>query len=346
MDGIRREGNDAGLCEECPALGLLYLDVPDEFRGRLHLVGGFVQLSVSCRVPTHLASALYPALYDRWRGEVWHLDDAGDVLAGASCGKWQREYHLLDWSFWIFYLLSSYRKGRLSCWMFTGFVGLAIGYLLLMLSPGNLIRAEQSKDTFDLFQANAKALVLFWANTLVLSYFYFYLLKGWRKRKLLAVVPQAKKYMHLSGWFILQSFLFEGIMYFSPEFPLRSIFPCTIFCIVSTFIMHRLAQQAGVRLTPVSVARNMKRIAVVYFCLTFMMSCWLYIQNALWFQRWEAQALALQGTSAVLEVTERPPYEGKKWSMLTGVHAYEYGLMEQQEDWKMWHSHVFITLVA
>lgn len=55
--------------------------------------------------------------------------------------------------------------------MFTGFVGLAIGYLLLMLSPGNLIRAEQSKDTFDLFQANAKALVLFWANTLVLSYF-------------------------------------------------------------------------------------------------------------------------------------------------------------------------------
>lgn len=234
----------------------------------------------------------------------------------------------------FFYLLSSYRKGRLSCWMFTGFVGLAIGYLLLMLSPGNLIRAEQSKDTFDLFQANAKALVLFWANTLVLSYFYFYLLKGWRKRKLLAVVPQAKKYMHLSGWFILQSFLFEGIMYFSPEFPLRSIFPCTIFCIVSTFIMHRLAQQAGVRLTPVSVARNMKRIAVVYFCLTFMMSCWLYIQNALWFQRWEAQALALQGTSAVLEVTERPPYEGKKWSMLTGVHAYEYGLMEQQEDWK------------
>lgn len=42
-------------------------------------------------------------------------------------------------------------------WMLTGFAGLSIGYGILMLSPGNLVRMEESGESFRLFQFSVKA---------------------------------------------------------------------------------------------------------------------------------------------------------------------------------------------
>ena len=235
--------------------------------------------------------------------------------------------------FGFFYLISLYRKGELAPWMLSGFIGLSIGYGILMLSPGNFARMEGSKETFDFFRADNKAFVAIWLYILISSYPYFYLLKSLRRRKEFKAFDFAKKYLHLSGWFAMASLLFALIMYFSPEFPLRSLFPSTVFCLVAVFVMHELEKKTGIYLTPAGVRKNIKRVAALYFVCTFSITLWCYVGNFYWFQEWEQQLKAMNGSDAVLEITDRPPYEEMKWIYLTGLHLYTVGIKEDTDHW-------------
>lgn len=93
--------------------------------------------------------------------------------------------------FGLFYLYHIYRKGEMQLWMLAGFAGLSIGYGFLMLAPGNLVRMEESGESFRLFQFSVKAFVAIWFHTLLLSPFYFYLMKAFRKRRALCAFPAA-----------------------------------------------------------------------------------------------------------------------------------------------------------
>lgn len=46
--------------------------------------------------------------------------------------------------FGLFYLYHIYKKGEMQLWMLAGFLGLSIGYGILMLAPGNLVRMEEN----------------------------------------------------------------------------------------------------------------------------------------------------------------------------------------------------------
>ncbi len=303
-----------------------------------HFVGVFIWLDGSCNylwAMVFLLAFLLPYVRHYLTGEkkygAWMVPFmfALGLLAGNG------NENTLCWIglFGFFYLVTLYGKDELTPWMAAGFVGLSIGYGLLMLAPGNFVRMEKSNEVFDFFRQNNKAIAALWYYSLISSYFYFYLLKAWRKRKEFRAFDCGRKYLRLAGWFWAMSVLFGVIMYFSPEFPLRSLFPSTIFCLTAVFIIHQLERKTGITLTPHGVAKNMKRIAAIYFLITFPITLWWYVQNYNWFQYWEAKAQSMRGTAQVLEITERPPYEGTKWNYYTGVHAYTIGIKENKDHW-------------
>lgn len=235
--------------------------------------------------------------------------------------------------FGLFYLYHIYKKGEMQLWMLTGFAGLSIGYGFLMLAPGNLVRMEESEESFRLFQFSVKAFVAIWFHTLLLSPFYFYLMKAFRKRRALCAFSGGRKYVRLSLWFLSASLLFEIIMCVSPEFPFRSLFPSTIFCLTAALLMQHAADRAGASPVRLPGAGVMKRLATLYFAFTFAMTFWIFVENARWFDRWLGEAEAMRGTPAILSITERPPYEEELWTYLTGFHHYAVGLKSDPAHW-------------
>ena len=218
-------------------------------------------------------------------------------------------------------------------WMLAGFAGLSIGYGILMLAPGNLVRMEESGESFRLFQFSVKAFVAIWFHTMLLSPFYFYLMKAFRKRRELCAFSGGRKYVRLSLWFLSASLLFEIIMCVSPEFPFRSLFPSTIFCLTAALLMQHAADRAGASPVCLPGAGVMKRLATLYFAFTFAMTFWIFVENARWFDRWLGEAEAMRGTPAILSITERPPYEEELWTYLTGFHHYAVGLKSDPAHW-------------
>ncbi len=303
-----------------------------------HFVGVFVWLDGSCNylwAMVFLLAFLLPYVRQYLHGEA----DYGPWMApsmfalGLLAGNGNENTLCWIGLFGVFYLFYLYTLGELTTWMVAGFAGLSIGYGLLMLAPGNFARMESSGETFELFRFYHKAIAALWFYALLSSYFYFYLLKAYRKRKQFHAFSYGRKYLRLAAWFWGNSVLFALIMYFSPEFPLRSLFPSTIFCLTAVFIVHQLERKTGIRLTPKGVSKNLKRLAVVYFAATFGVTLWWYVANYQWFQGWEMKARAMAGRGEILEITERPPYEGMKWNGLTGMHIYNVGITENIDDW-------------
>ena len=99
--------------------------------------------------------------------------------------------------FGFFYILQAYRKGKGKLWMLTGFLGLTIGYGLLMLAPGNFLRIMDSGENIQSFQLTEKKSFLFWINMIWQSIMWFYLWKAIWKRKKLQLVVNGKKYLRL-----------------------------------------------------------------------------------------------------------------------------------------------------
>lgn len=235
--------------------------------------------------------------------------------------------------FGLFYLYHIYKKGEMQLWMLAGFLGLSIGYGILMLAPGNLVRMEESGESFRLFQFSVKAFVAIWFHTLLLSPFYFYLMKAFRKRRALCAFSGGRKYVRLSIWFLSASLLFEIIMCVSPEFPFRSLFPSTVFCLTAALLMQHAAIAPAHRRSVCRGQGVMKRLATLYFAFTFAMTFWIFVENARWFDRWLGEAEAMRGTPAILSITERPPYEEELWTYLTGFHHYAVGLKSDPAHW-------------
>ncbi len=303
-----------------------------------HFVGVFIWLDGSCNYlwpMVFLLAWLLPYVRQYLHGPVdygpW-MTPAMFIL-GLLAGNGNENTLCWIGLFGIFYLFYLYTLGELTPWMVAGFVGLSIGYGILMLSPGNFVRMEQSGETLDFFRVNNKAIAALWFYSLLSSYFYFYLLKGYRKRKQFLAFPLARKYLRLVAWFFINSLLFGLIMYFSPEFPLRSLFPSTIFTFLAVFTLHELEKKTGVCLTPRGVAKNLKRLAVIYFICTFSTTLWWFVANYNWFQGWADRAEAMRGSPAVLEITELPPYDTTRWNYLTGVHTYTLGITENKDNW-------------
>ena len=159
---------------------------------------------------------------------------------------------------------------RLSAWQFSGGVGLLLGYLILMLAPGNEARMQFMENKgFDFwehfFNDSLPIIGLSFLTQHLLLISLAYIL--WQlKRHALLVNPSAQVKMGL--WLCAAGFISLLIMLASPTIPARSAAPFTIFVAAGTVALAQELYAHGISLWPKSM-----RNVVVGLLLIFSTAC-------------------------------------------------------------------------
>lgn len=230
------------------------------------------------------------------------------------------------------YLVYYGKQKKLEHWMTAGMAGLAMGYGILMLSPGNVIRMKESGETFQFLFLDRGHLLSLGFCFLVESFLWMYLWKAYRRRKYL----QVKKYgrhIHLASWFAVMSILFNLIMLFSPESPFRAAFPSLIFLITAVMLIHRVTQLSETYIVKAKACRILSLLWVLYFCFTFSTSVMQFYNQRLYMSDIIRQAENLSGENLVLKIPEESNVS-RAWVLLTGMHAFSVPVDRDVNHWK------------
>lgn len=232
----------------------------------------------------------------------------------------------------LLYLVHYRKRKKLESWMAAGMAGLVIGYGLLMLSPGNVLRMKESGETFRFLFLDMNHLRSLGFCFLVQSFLWMYLWMAYRRRKYL----EMKKYgrhIHLASWFAVMSILFNLIMLFSPESPFRAAFPSLIFLMTAVMLIHRVTQLSEKNIVKAKVCSVLSLLWILYFCFTFSTSVVLYYNQHMYMGNIIRQAKSLSGKNLVLKVTGEPDVL-KKWVLLTGMHAFNSPVEKDVNHWR------------
>lgn len=232
----------------------------------------------------------------------------------------------------LLYLVYYGKQKKLEFWMVTGMVGLAMGYGLLMLSPGNVIRMKESGETFQFLFLDMNHLRSLGFCFLVQSFLWMYLWMAYRRRKYLQVNKYGR-HIRLASWFAVMSMLFNLIMLFSPESPFRAAFPSLIFLMTAVMLIHRVTQLSEKNIVKAKACSVLSLLWILYFCFTFSTSVVLYYNQHLYMGNIIRQAESLSGKNLVLKVTGEPDVL-KKWVLLTGMHAFNSPVEKDVNHWR------------
>lgn len=235
--------------------------------------------------------------------------------------------------FGFFYLINSYNNGQGKSWMLMGFLGLSIGYGLLMLAPGNLLRIVDSHEELKNFMYSGRKMLTIWFSMVLQSTLWFYLWRVLKRRRIFLNDPIKRKYYKLAMWLAVNSCLFNLIMLFAPEFPNRSLFPGLIFCISATFVAIRLAFESHVHLIAKGTSRFCYFLAFIYFAINLSFTTWWYVERYGYEEEIEREAQLLSNKNQILIITKKPPYESPTWNLISGFHLSWYSLSSDENRW-------------
>lgn len=254
----------------------------------------------------------------------------GGIFAG-----WTNENSIC----WVLLLLalfnySTWKETKYESWMGTGFLGLLIGYALLMLAPGNVVRLQVTygMDWFDLnkFKENLHMFLVVLTFQLFLWYFNLralFCLKNQEKRF-------AKEYLLVK---VLCATAFGTIvmMLLSPFFPARSGFFGTILLIIAAGILLRIQDEYNVVLIKRELRNFLFYLGVMYFAMTVAVSLNSFYQIRLHMQdiTASAQRLSTEKTETILTVNGFKELSGLQ-DMMSGFHVPAHELSEDEKDWK------------
>ncbi len=143
------------------------------------------------------------------------------------------------------------RQKRLRSWMITASAGLVIGYLLLMLSPGNSARLDSMESGGFTFIGHLPAAIKIYFSTLLTQ---LPLLAAMAYMVLRIIKSGALKYdktgFYAVIWLFATGFISLSVMLGSPNFPNRSTAPFTIFTAATLAGLYFYAREHEVALLP------------------------------------------------------------------------------------------------
>lgn len=168
-----------------------------------------------------------------------------------------------------------YRVGKLSFWHMAGFAGTCIGFLILVLSPGNNARLEMMENTgsFDYFSHLLVSLDIFFLTLLeelplILSLAYLLFISY--KKKLFSKDRFAKYKNDFAGvlYLFILGFSSLAVMIFSPNFPARTATPFTCSMIASVLGVYFILKKEGIRILPRTLTVSLYTLCFVYILVT------------------------------------------------------------------------------
>lgn len=230
----------------------------------------------------------------------------------------------------LFYLYHVWKRGMLQSWMISGFIGLSIGFGLLMLAPGNFVRLL---NDMTLKESSFSHMVIMWLSLLFQNFLWFYLWKGYRWKHHFHPEGKDRTYFRLAFWFAGISILFNLIMFLSPIMPARSTFPNLVFLVAAVMLISRCAEIQGVYVIQKSLEKFASLLGVVYFIWTAGFSLWWYHENYVWEKSVIAMAESMP-PDQILEVQSSPIYEDGRYGALSGFHLGSSAFSKNESYWK------------
>jgi len=145
-----------------------------------------------------------------------------------------------------FFCIYAQKKNNLQQWMIWGLIGSVIGYVLMIIAPGNFIRSdivtEENISFFTMIINNLQSMILIKYLYCILPLDLIYLLSVLIfvriKRKNTEEKNDIKKILFNSLLFLIASKISFFVMIVSPEFPFRALFGIVVLHIISITIIY------------------------------------------------------------------------------------------------------------
>lgn len=138
------------------------------------------------------------------------------------------------------YLLYMFFHKKLTGYMIAGFIGLSIGFLILVLSPGNASRMQMMESTgrFDYYSHIFTAIGVFNLSLLenlpLIASFLYLLFRVYKEE----LIKKYKQSFVCTLYLFAIGFISLAIMIFSPNFPARSATVFTVFTLLATLKLY------------------------------------------------------------------------------------------------------------
>ena len=155
-------------------------------------------------------------------------------------------------------------------WMLAGLSGLFLGYLLLILAPGNWIRLNEDLITvLPNFEIRlSRSLTILGIAMIFQAGLWLYFLYVTSQKSYSYDNADSQHSFKMAICFAVLSILSDLIMLLSPSFPMRSTFPSLVYLIIAVTILIRLQSETK----QISVNHKIKRLLNIIAGCVFVVS--------------------------------------------------------------------------
>ena len=259
-------------------------------------------------------------------------------IAGVFAG-WSNE-NSVCWIILVLVLfLFSYRNCRGNeAWMYLGLVGLAIGYALMVLAPGNMARLYARSDInwlgMQTLKNNLYIFAVVFMFQFVLWYFNLKSLYKLKKARFKKQVNHCYKDKLLVLILCVIAFGMSAVMLLSPSFAPRNGFPGTVQLIIATGILLRIQNENSVILIPEKARKFIFYAGILFFMITSSVTIHYSCEIKGQMDALIAKAEQTRATSAETILTVKPFKDsGALKDILSGYHLSYFDLSEDLNDW-------------
>lgn len=229
-------------------------------------------------------------------------------------------------------------KKQLEEWMICGYIGLCIGYTLLILAPGNAVRASYYiKNSLDIYSLEFMKFkfTTFGQVEFLQIILWYYILTSLKKVKNVEVNEVIIRHVNVIKLFCVLNILTNAIMLLSPEFRVRSGFPSLVFITIAASMVIRLQQKVQKEFIDIYARKFLTFIGGCYFLVTLAGTYWG--MNII--HTYDSYVIDLakeqrnKEIHSILLIPESPKISDRL-SWLAGQHLLGNELSEDENEWK------------
>lgn len=308
----------------------------------VNFAGVFLWISGSCNYLWMLVVllsflVLYVRKYYRMNeitirsGLAKYLIFAWGILAG-----WANE-NMVCWLIVVLglWFLKNREKEDIEIWMWYGYIGLCIGFVLLICAPGNMVRADSYANINIWSWSHMRFnLITFGVLEFFQIFLWFFILMSWCKIRNSKITEEGLQHFALVKICCALNLLSNGIMLLVPEFPARSGFSGFIFLTIAVSLLICHQTDFNVKLIDEYSKKFIGILACCYFLMTLcgtyigIYSTYRYNQSVIK----AAQKHLATGSSSVLEIPA-PSDISETLMWASGRHIVQPSLKEDAKNW-------------
>ena len=267
------------------------------------------------------------------------------IFLWGVCAGWTNENTIC----WIILLMGIWfyklqREKYIEKWMIYGYVGLCLGYILLMLAPGNAVKTNyylanylmnnwRNIYSWEILKSRLVnfGIIEYWQTAL--WFFIFTSLKRIKQQRIKK--EEVKKYISLIKAFCILSLLCNIIMLLTPDFPFRSGFPSLVFVIIASALLLRVQNLIDTNFFSLYIKRLFVAFGSLVFVITLVSTYWGHYLTYQYHLNL-VKMISVHKNSDCQGVLVVPAFSkhSNLLNWLSGQHLMEPALTENEHDWK------------